>query len=115
MKGALGDTTQRVAYHAVLGANQGVDAVWSGSEGALADVRGFSSAGRTWLWLLVAALGLLATALVCGAIIAVTRTRRARAEVARLESATLLLATAMREKHQTEETDNILAVVQQSL
>jgi hypothetical protein len=35
--------------------------------------------------------------------------------VERLESATLLLATAMRERQQTEQSDEIVAIVQQAL
>lgn len=112
---ALGDTSRNLAYHAVVGANQGVDAIWTGRDGALADVRGVVGLGRTWLWLMFAALGLLTLVLLSAAVIAVARTRRARAEVARLESATLLLATAMRERHASQETDNIVAIVQQSL
>jgi anti-sigma factor ChrR (cupin superfamily) len=48
-------------------------------------------------------------------VILVARAWRTRAEVDRLESATLLLATAMRERQQNAQSDEIVAVVQQAL
>jgi hypothetical protein len=49
------------------------------------------------------------------AAIVIARTRRARTEVRRLETATLLLATAMRERHDGEESDEIVSVVRDAL
>jgi hypothetical protein len=112
---ALGVTAQKVAYHAVLGANEGLRSSWLGEQGALGDLQQASEHGLPWLALLLGALGLVALSLVCAAVIVVARARRARVEVQRLESATLLLATAMRERHASGDTDEIVAVVRDAL
>lgn len=112
---ALGATAQNVAYHAVLGAEQGMGAVWTGADGVAREARNFGRATLPWLWLGFAALAAFTLALVSAAVIALARARRARLEVSRLESATLLLATAMRERHVSTEADELMAVVQDSL
>ncbi len=108
---ALGTTARTVGYNAVLGANRGIEEVWLSSDGA----KEVGSRVSTWLWLAVALLSLLTLALLFGAVIAVARAHRARTEVTRLESATLLLATAMREKQQSAETNEIVTIVQEAL
>jgi hypothetical protein len=110
---AIGATAQNVAYKAVLGVNDGLRSSWLGDTGD--QMRGVARAGVPWLWLALAGLTLFALSLLCIAAIVVTRTRRARLEVRRLESATLLLATAMRERHETKETDEIVSVVREAL
>jgi hypothetical protein len=115
LNGAIGSTAQTVAYNAVLGAQQGVDSAWLGEDGIASGLKSASRTGASLLWLIVAALTLLALALVCGAIMAIARVRRAHHEVTRLESATLLLATALREGREPGETSDIVAAVQDSL
>ncbi|MDB4974861.1 MAG: hypothetical protein JWN48_3202 [Myxococcaceae bacterium] len=112
---ALGQTAQLVAYNVALGANSGLGAAWQGEGGIMGEARGLPGISRAWLWIPLALMGLLTLMFVSGAVMLVARARQARAEVSRLESATLLLATAMREKQQTEQTDEILAVVQSAL
>lgn len=112
---ALGATAQNVAYHAVLGANHGLRSSWIGEEGALGDLQRASERGLPWLWIALGTLALLALIAVAAAVIVVARAHRARVEVQRLESATLLLATAMRERHASEETDEIVTVVRDAL
>jgi hypothetical protein len=112
---ALGQTAQTVAYNAMLGANNGLGAAWQGQEGMLGTARGLPSVTSTLLWPALIGMGLLSLMFVSGAVMMVARARHAHAEVARLESATLLLATAMRERQATEQTDEILAVVQSAL
>jgi hypothetical protein len=112
---ALGVTAQNVAYNAVLGANQGLRSSWLGEQGTLGDVQRASERGLPWLSLLLGAMALLALSLISAAVIVVARARRARVEVQRLESATLLLATAMRERHASEETDEIVSIVRDAL
>ena len=113
---ALGQTAQTVAYNAVIGANDGLGRAWAGSDGMSADLRDAGEGGFGLLWLALTVMGLFALMLVAGAVMMVARARRTRHEVARLENATLLLATAMRtppgESHQNEE---LLRVVQQAL
>lgn len=115
----LGQTAQNVAYHAMIGANSGLGAAWSGSDGMMGEARtataGMTGIGMTWLWAALVMTGFLALMFVSAAVIMVARARRTRAEVSRLESATLLLATAMRERQATEQTDEIVALVQQAL
>ena len=113
---ALGQTAQTVAYNAVIGANDGLGRAWAGSDGLSADLRDSGEQGVGLMGLVLTAMGLFALMLVAGAVMMVARARRTRHEVARLENATLLLATAMRtqpgEAHQNEE---LLRVVQQAL
>jgi hypothetical protein len=111
----LGATAQNVAYNAVLGADLGLRSSWLGEQSALGELQRASQRGLPWLWLLLFALALLAVSLISIAAMMVARARRARIEVQRLESATLLLATAMRERHASEETDEIVSVVRDAL
>lgn len=110
---ALGSTMQNVAYRAVLGANDGLRSSWLGDTGD--SVRGVARAGIPWFRLLFWSLLALALCMLSAAIIVVARGRRARTEVMRLESATLLLATAMREKHVNGDNDEIVSVVRDAL
>jgi hypothetical protein len=111
----LGATAQNVAYNLALGANQGLGKAWVDDDGLARELRFVPGMGSTWLWMGLAALALLTLMFVSLAVMLVARSQRARAEVSRLESATLLLATAMRERQQTEQTDEIVAMVQQAL
>jgi hypothetical protein len=113
----LGATAQNVAYNAMIGANNGLGAAWLGSDGMMGEARTASLNGpsKAWLWGGLTMMGLLTLMFVSVAAMMIARARRTRAEVARLESATLLLATAMREKQETEKTDEIVAIVQQAL
>lgn len=115
LQSSIGTTARTVGYNAVLGANQGIDEIWLGSDAKFGDMKEFGSRVSTWLWLAVALLGLLTLSLLFAAITAIARAHRARTEVTRLESATLLLATAMREKQQSAETDEIVTIVQEAL
>lgn len=115
LQDALGATAQNVAYNAVLGANQGIRASWLGDSGAFGDVRDIARDSMPWVHLAFWTLALLALTVVSAAAIVIARARRAHTEVQRLESATLLLATAMREKHATDETDEIVTVVRDAL
>lgn len=115
LQNALGVTAQNVAYNAVLGANHGLRSTWLGETGALGGMRDLAREGAPLLQLAFWALALLALTVVSAAAIVISRTRRARTEVQRLESATLLLATAMRERHATDETDEIVTVVRDAL
>ncbi|HEX6242126.1 MAG TPA: hypothetical protein VFZ61_14550 [Polyangiales bacterium] len=110
---ALGSTMQNVAYNAVLGANDGLRSTWLGDTGD--SVRGAARAGIPWLKLVFWSLLALTLCLLSAAIIVVARARRARTEVMRLEAATLLLATAMREKHANGESEEIVTVVREAL
>lgn len=116
---ALGRTAQTVAYNAVVGANDGLGAAWLASNGLLGEARGasgtFANLGVGWLWLPLAVLAMLTLMVIAAAVMMVTRTRRAQVEVERLESATLLLATALRERQQTAESDEIVTIVQEAL
>ncbi|MDB4990625.1 MAG: hypothetical protein JWN04_5803 [Myxococcaceae bacterium] len=112
---ALGQAAQTVGYNIAMGANRGLGAAWQSDEGLLSEARSVPSLGRSWMWLGLGMMGLLTLMFVSAAVMLVARARHARAEVARLESATLLLATAMRERQATEQTDEILAVVQSAL
>jgi hypothetical protein len=114
MNYALGNTAQTVAYRAVLGANDGLGAAWSDTELG-SNVKSASAAGFQWLRWGVAALALVALMMLCLAVMAMARARRARADVQRLESATLLLATAMRERHASGETSEIVEIVRTAL
>jgi hypothetical protein len=112
---ALGATAQNVAYNAVLGVNDGLGRAWTGSDGLSADLR-----EREWhlpsiLWVALAAMALVTLMLIAGAVMMVARARRARAEVARLEHATLLLATAMRNGQASPQNDELLGLVQHAL
>ena len=113
---ALGRTAQTVAYNAVIGVNDGLGRAWAGSDGMSAGLRDSGEGGFGLLWLVLSMMGLCSVMLVAGAVMMVARARRTRHEVARLENATLLLATAMRtppgEGPQSEE---LLRVVQQAL
>jgi hypothetical protein len=111
---AFAETSRTVFENAVVGVNHGLDDVWS-SGGALGDVQDVSHTLMTGLWIGLAILGLIALIVMGLAALAMARARTARAEVARLEDATLLLATAMREQHDTEQTQEILAIVQAAL
>jgi cellobiose-specific phosphotransferase system component IIB len=111
----LGATAQNVAYNLALGANQGLGKAWVDDSGIARELRFMPGMGRSWLWLGLGALALLTLMFVSVAVMLIARAQRARAEVSRLESATLLLATAMRERQQTEQTDEIVALVQQAL
>lgn len=115
MQPALGQTAGTLAHHAALGFNTGAGAAWNGNQGALHEARMMPGIASGWLTAAFTLLGLTALIFLCGAIMMIARARRSHNEVARLESATLLLATAMRERQQTEQTDEILAVVQQAL
>lgn len=116
---AFGLTAKNVGYNLVAGANDGLGAAWQNEEGMLGEARGLPGAvsgiSSAWLWLPLTAMALLTLMFVSGAVMLTARARQARAEVSRLESATLLLATAMREKQQTEQTDEIVALVQHAL
>lgn len=110
----LGATAQNVAYHAVLGANTGLgDAL--GADGTQRNVQSVWETGRSWLWLAVICAALLALALLFAAITAIAHASRVRSEITRLETTALLLATAMREKHPSPETSEIVSMVQQAL
>lgn len=110
---ALGATAQSVAYKAVLGVNDGLRSSWTGETGD--DLRGIARSGVPWLKLAFWGLMALALCLLSCAAIVIARARRAGTEVRRLETATLLLATAMRERHDTKETDEIVTVVRDAL
>lgn len=112
---AVGATAQNVAFNAMLGANDGLQSSWLGQRGALAEVQRLGQRGVPWLTLAFSTLALIALIVVSAAVIVIARARRARTEVMRLESATLLLATAMRERHATQETDEIVSVVRDAL
>lgn len=115
----LGATAQNVAYHAVVGANNGLGAAWAGSDGMVGEARmagpATLSSVRPWLWGALTMVGLVTLIFLSAAAMMIARARRTRAEVARLESATLLLATAMRERQQTQNSDEIVTIVQQAL
>lgn len=110
---AVGMSAQGVAYSAVLGASDGLRASWLGETGDR--VRESSLSAVPWLKFGGACLLLLALGLISLVALAITRTRRTRSEVRRLEAATLLLATAMREHRDSTETDGLLSVVSQAL
>lgn len=111
---AVGTTAHTMAYQAVLGANDGLGEVLAHPSGGILSARGFWS--TDWMWWAVIVLGLIALTVVAAAVWMLARASRTRAEVSRLESATLLLATAMRERQQTtEQRDEMLALVQQAL
>lgn len=110
---ALGNTMQNVAYRAVLGANDGLSSTWLGKSSQ--SMRNSARAGMPLLQLAFWSLFALAVCLMSGATIAIARNRRVRTEVRRLETATLLLATAMRERQTGEETDEIVSVVRDAL
>jgi hypothetical protein len=110
---ALGATAQNVAYSAMLGVNDGLRTSWLGDTGD--ELRGVAHAGVPWLKLMFWGSVMAALCLVSIAAIVIARSRRARTEVRRLETATLLLATAMRERHGNEETDEIVSVVRDAL
>jgi hypothetical protein len=112
---AFGQTAQTVAYNAVLGANNGLGRAWSSSNGIVRDARVLGAGGLGLLWIPLVLLGMLTLMLIAGAVMMVARARRTRSEVTRLESATLLLATAMRERQATAQTDEIVAIVQHAL
>jgi hypothetical protein len=116
---ALGQTAKNVAYNLALGANDGLGDAWDSDRGIAQDARMLPQmlpgVNGSWLWLGLAGMGMLTLMFVSGAVMLIARARQARAEVSRLESATLLLATAMRERQATDQTDEILAVVQQAL
>lgn len=111
MQDAFARESRTFAHNAVLGWNTGASAAWRGEEGAMHELRALP----VYLTAGAIALGLITLITVSLAVIFVARARQARSEVARLESATLLLATAMREKQETQQTDEILAVVQHAL
>jgi len=111
----LGATARNVAYNLALGANQGLGKAWVDDDGIAGELRFVPGIGRSWLWVGLAVLTLLAVMFVSVAVMLVARSQRARSEVARLESATLLLATALRERQQTEQSDEIVALVQHAL
>jgi hypothetical protein len=110
---ALGTTVQHVAYNAVLGAGDGLTTSWRGDTGE--SVRGAAKAGMPLVQMAFWGLLALALCLICAAVIAIARNSRARTEVRRLETATLLLATAMRERNAGQETDEIVTVVRDAL
>ena len=111
---AVGTTAHTMAYQAVLGANDGLGDVLAHPSGGILSARGLWS--TDWLWWAAILLGLIALTVVAAAVWALARASRTRAEVSRLESATLLLATAMRERQQTtEQRDEMVALVQQAL
>jgi hypothetical protein len=112
---ALGNAAQNFGYHVVLGANAGLRSSWRDQTGALGQLQQASERGTPWLSLLLGALALTALIVVGAAVVVVARTRRARLEVLRLESATLLLATAMRERHASQDTDELVTVVRDAL
>jgi hypothetical protein len=112
MQDAFARQSQTFAHNAVLGWNSGAKTAWEMPEGAL---HAMPSLYRTLA--IVGGVGLVLVTLIALSVAAifVSRARQARSEVARLESATLLLATVMREKQETQQTDEILAVVQHAL
>jgi hypothetical protein len=112
---ALGQTAQTVAYHAVVGANRSLGDAWTGDDGLMAHSADVGRIGRSWLWLPLSVLGMLTLMMLAGAVMMVARARRTRAEVNRLERATLLLATAMREQKPHADTDVLVAAVQDAL
>jgi hypothetical protein len=112
---AVGTTAHTVAYNAVMGANQGLGAVLGHPSGGVASAHRLWNSSSHWLWWAISALALIALIAIAAAIWMLARASRTRAEVSRLETATLLLATAMRERQQTEHNDEIVAIVQQAL
>jgi len=113
---SLTKSAEVAAYGAVTGANHGLTNAWNGANsGPLADLRSLSMGGGSWLMTLAILAGFVALAVVCAAVVLLSRDRRARTEVARLESATLLLATAMHEGRDRAETTELLAAVRDSL
>jgi hypothetical protein len=111
----VGATARNAAFNAVLGANEGLRSSWLGDRGGLAQVQRLRESSVPWLALAFGALASLALIMASTAAIVIARARRARSEVMRLESATLLLATAMREREATGETDEIVSVVRDAL
>jgi hypothetical protein len=109
---AIARESQTFAHNAVLGWNSGAKKAWEMPEGALQSVPGVY---RTIA--IAGGVGLVLVTLIAlsVAVMFVARARQTGNEVARLESATLLLATMMREKQETQQTDEILAVVQHAL
>jgi len=113
---SLTQTAQSAGLGAVQGVEQGLTASWQGREGnAMSDLRSLSQRGATWLTLLVILAGLTALALLLGALIVLAQGRRARTEVARLESAALLLAAATQRSAGDQDTREIVAAVRESL
>lgn len=110
---ALGATAQNVAYNAVLGAEHGLRTSWLGDTGT--EVRAMADVGMPLLRLGVWALALLTLVMLCAVVIVLSRAHRARSEVMRLEATTLLLATAMRERHPSGENDELVSVVRDAM
>lgn len=110
---ALGATVQHVAYKAVLGVNDGLGTTWRGATGD--SVRDAAKAGLPLVQFAFWAVVGLAVCLISAAAMAIARTRRASTEVRRLETATLLLATAMRERQSGQDGDEIVTAVRDAL
>jgi len=109
-------TAESAGLGAVRGVEQGLSASWQEREAnSTSGLRSLSDKAESWLTWLTLLAGLLAFSLLLGALIVLAQGRRARTEVARLESAALLLATAAQRTAGDRDTGQIVAAVRESL
>jgi len=113
---SLTRTAQSAGLGAVRGVEQGLTTSWQDrGTSSMGGLRSLSEKGATWLTLLVILAGLVTLALLLGALMVLAQGRRARTEVARLESAALLLSAAVQRTGGDLETREIVAAVRESL
>ena len=113
VQASVTQTAHAAGLGAVSGVDEGLSAVFRGDTAG--SLHAFGEKGTTWLMLLTVLAGLLALALLSGAIIVIAQGRRARMEVARLESAALLLASAVQRGTGEGDTREIVSAVRESL
>ena len=114
---ALGNTARAVmteGVSAAMGTVRG-DLAGMSSPAVASDVRSTLDTGRKTLIALAVLVGLCAFALLCGALVAVARTRRTRAEAERLEATLRLVLGALRETQGQPASGEVLDILRSNL
>lgn len=118
VQNGIAQAAQAAGMGAVSGVQTGLSSALQGGDGAEVSgaLRAASQTARRWLMLAVALVGLTALALLGVALLVWGQARRARVEVARLESTALLLASAVQRGSSNDpDTREIVAAVRESM
>jgi len=119
LRTAMVDTTRTMMSEgvnaAMTSARSGISGIGGPSSALTSDVRSTLDLARQVLLTLAVLAGLSVLALLCGALVAIARTRRTRAETERLESTLQLVLSAVRETQGQPASGEVLEILRANL
>jgi len=116
LRTSIGETARSIMSEGVTAAMSSARTGLAGDSSALAgNMRSTLDEARQILLTLAVLVGLCVLALMCGAIVAIARTRRTRAETERLESTLQLVLSAIRETQGQPASSEVLDILRSNL